>query len=204
MARGKHAANSKYAYTDYDDENELSIKKKIIIGMAIVILIIAICMLIFAKKNENNNEVVKNETITNEVETTKMLENTYKGYNVLGKIKIEELGVEQYVLDSTTDDALEKGVIKLYGTTLNNYGNFCIAGHNKEGVFAKLGEMEVGDNFTIIEKDLKETKYKVTEIYSVEPDDLKCLLQDEEKIEITLITCNNASTTRLIVKAEEV
>ena len=64
--------------------------------------------------------------------------------------------------------------------------------------------MEVGDNFTVIEKDLKETTYEVKEIYTVEADDLKCLLQNEEKIEITLITCNNASTTRLIVKAEEV
>ena len=129
---------------------------------------------------------------------------TYEGYNVLGKIAIEKIGVEQYILDSKEDDALEAGVIKLYGGTLNNYGNFCIAGHNKTGIFERLNEMEVEDTFKIIEPNLTETTYRITEIYSAEADDLKSLLQDDEKIEITLITCENGSTTRLIVKAEEV
>ena len=201
MPRGKHSADSKYSYDKYDEyDEELSLKKKIIIGISILVLIVAVLMLFFLKNDEKEENVVEN----NVIETNTTLENTYEGYNVLGKIKIEEFGVEQYILDSTSDDALEKGVIRLYGGTLNNYGNFCIAGHNKEGVFAKLEEMEVGDNFTVIEKDLKETTYEVKEIYTVEADDLKCLLQNEEKIEITLITCNNASTTRLIVKTEEV
>lgn len=201
MPRGKHSADSKYSYDKYDEyDEELSLKKKIIIGISVFVLIVAVLMLFFLKNDEKEENVVEN----NVIETNTTLENTYEGYNVLGKIKIEEFGVEQYILDSTSDDALEKGVIRLYGGTLNNYGNFCIAGHNKEGVFAKLEEMEVGDNFTVIEKDLKETTYEVKEIYTVEADDLKCLLQNEEKIEITLITCNNASTTRLIVKAEEV
>mgnify|MGYP003292487220 CR=1 FL=1 len=201
MPRGKHSADSKYSYDKYDEyDEELSLKKKIIIGISVLVLIVAVLMLFFLKNDEKEENVVEN----NVIETNTTLENTYEGYNVLGKIKIEEFGVEQYILDSTSDDALEKGVIRLYGGTLNNYGNFCIAGHNKEGVFAKLEEMEVGDNFTVIEKDLKETTYEVKEIYTVEADDLKCLLQNEEKIEITLITCNNASTTRLIVKAEEV
>lgn len=201
MPRGKHSADSKYSYDKYDEyDEELSLKKKIIIGISILVLIVAVLMLFFLKNDEKEENVVEN----NVIETNTTLENTYEGYNVLGKIKIEEFGVEQYILDSTSDDALEKGVIRLYGGTLNNYGNFCIAGHNKEGVFAKLEEMEVGDNFTVIEKDLKETTYEVKEIYTVEADDLKCLLQNEEIIEITLITCNNASTTRLIVKAEEV
>ena len=47
-------------------------------------------------------------------------------------------------------------------------------------------------------------KYEIKSIYSVEADDLKCLLQDDTKIEITLVTCENGSTTRLVVKAEEV
>ena len=50
----------------------------------------------------------------------------------------------------------------------------------------------------------EETEYQITEIYSSEAENLNCLLQDDEKIEITLITCENASTTRLVVKAEEV
>ena len=55
----------------------------------------------------------------------------------------------------------------------------------------------------VLHRDLEETEYEIKQIYSVEPNDLTCLMQDESKVEITLITCENGSTTRLIVKAEE-
>lgn len=126
------------------------------------------------------------------------------GFEILGKIKIEKLNVEQYILNSTESEALEKGVSKLYGGELNDYGNFCISGHNYENVFEKLNELEVGDNFIIIDKDEEETNYEIKEIFQVEPDDLECLLSNDEKIEITLITCENGATTRLVAKAEKV
>ena len=223
MAPGKHSADSKdyyesdYNYSqnsyetnyqrqeDYEDnyddadyEEGFGRRKAIILGVIIGILVVVVAIIgINSKKQEN---IAANKV---ESETSGLIEK-HNGYDVLGKILIEKIGVDQYILDSTEDNALESGVIRLYGGSLNNYGNFCIAGHNKSGVFEKLSEMEVGDLFTVIEPDMKETKYKITEIYSVEANDLKCLLQDDEKIEITLITCENGSTTRLIVKAEEV
>lgn len=203
MAPGKHSLHS-YNSTYEDMEEEISKRKIfIIIGIIVVIVIIAFALICVKNSQKQNEEIKDNNTVTTETVKSQMI-TTYQGYDVLGKIVIKEFNVEQYILDSTEDNALECGVTKLYGGSLNNYGNFCIAGHNKEEVFGKLSEMEVGDNFTIIEPDLKETTYKITEIYSAEADDLKCLLQDDEKIEITLITCENASTTRLIVKAEEV
>lgn len=202
MAPGKRSLDSNYSYdSGYDDYEEGITKKKIIIIIAIIVvaIIAIVCLVIGMQDDEEKTE--------NTVETNTVAEqmiNTYQGYNVLGKIVIDKINVEQYILDSTENKALEQGVIRLYGGSLNNYGNFCIAGHNKEGVFEKLGEMSIGDTFTIIEKNLTETEYKIKEIYSVEADDLKCLLQNDEIIEITLITCENASTTRLVVKAEEI
>lgn len=223
MAPGKHSADSKdyfkseYDYSqnnyesntykqeefeqdNYEDDYEEGInKKKVVIVIAIVILLVLVIALI-----GNNSKKQENNTTNTVVSNSNSLIDKHNGYDVLGKIVIEEFNVEQYILDSTEDKALDYGVIRLYGGSLNNYGNFCIAGHNKTGVFERLSEMEVGDFFKVIEPDLKETKYKITEIYSAEADDLKCLLQNDDKIEITLITCENASTTRLIVKAEEV
>lgn len=199
----KHTLHSyNDTYEDYEDE-EMS-KRKIIIIALIALIIVAIVVAVIAVKNykENPQEPVEN-TVNTDTVTENMI-SVYQGYDVLGKIVIEEYGIEQYILDSKEDKALECGVIKLYGGTLNNYGNFCIAGHNKTGVFEKLAEMEVGDSFKIIEPNFSETDYKITQIYSSEADDLKCLMQDDEIIEITLITCESASTTRLIVKAEEV
>lgn len=202
MARGKHSLHSyNNTYDDYEDE-EMS-KRKLIIIAVIALIIIAIVggIILFKNYKENPKNPVDENTVNNEV--TEQMISVYQGYDVLGKIVIDEYKIEQYILDSKEDKALECGVTKLYGGTLNNYGNFCIAGHNKAGVFEKLAEMEVGDTFKIIEPNYTETKYQITEIYSSEADNLKCLMQDDEKIEITLITCENASTTRLIVKAEE-
>lgn len=204
MAHGKHSLHSySNAYEDYEDE-EISNRKKVLTIVLIIIIIAIVAFGIFCAKNLN--DIKKNEsnnTVENDTVVEQMI-STYQGYNVLGKIVVDEFEVEQYILDSKEEQALESGVIKLYGGTLNNYGNFCIAGHNKAGVFERLEELELEDTFKIIEPDLTETTYKITEIYSAEADDLKCLLQNDEKIEITLITCENASTTRLIVKAEEI
>ena len=199
---GKHSLHSyNNTYEDYEDE-DTSKRKIIIIGVIAIVTIAAVLGTIFFNKyNEKTKDAGENFVDTNKV--TEEMISIYQGYDVLGKIVIDEYKIEQYILDSKEDKALECGVTKLYGGTLNNYGNFCIAGHNKAGVFEKLSEMEVGDTFKIIEPNLTETEYKITEIYSSEADNLKCLMQDDEKVEITLVTCENASTTRLIVKAEE-
>lgn len=206
MGRGKHSADQDYSYEtkfnkefDYEDDNDS--RKKIVIVVIVIIAVlvvagIAIYKVFFEKTNEQVEEpkqVVQEEKMISNIE----------GYNVLGQIVIDDLDVKQYILDSTEDKALENGVIKLYGGTLNNYGNFCIAGHDYDNIFKRLAELSVGDTFTIIDRDLEETEYEIKQIYSVEPNDLTCLMQDENKVEITLITCENGSTTRLIVKAEE-
>jgi LPXTG-site transpeptidase (sortase) family protein len=186
-----------YETEEYEDE-EIS-KKKIVI-IFLIILIIAACIFAAIYINKNKEVVIEEEPV---VEENVGMASTYNGYKVLGKIVFDDYDIEQYILDSTEDKALENGVIKLYGGTLNNYGNFCIAGHNYEGVFKKLSEMNIGDTFKIIDTDMNETIYEIKDIYQVEPDDLSALLQSDEKVEITLITCEDGATTRLIVKAEE-
>ena len=199
---GKRSLHS-YNRDTYEDYDEGINKKKVIIVVFVAIVIVAFAIVCWMNSGANREQYKEEYTNTTTTSDEKMI-STYQGYDVLGKIIIDEFNVEQYILDSKEDNALDCGVTKLYGSSLNNYGNFCIAGHNKTGVFEKLSEMEVGDEFKVIEPNLTETKYKITQIFTAEPDDLKCLMQDENKIEITLITCENASTTRLIVKAEEI
>lgn len=203
---GKRSLNSKYSFdTNYEKEyDEEKPNKKVIAIVTIIIVIVAVAIaIVISLKDDTQVDEQVNNTVQPQTAESKMIDK-HQGYDVLGKIVIEKIGIEQYILDSTEDEALNNGVIKLYGGSLNNYGNFCIAGHNKEGVFSKLEEMEVGDTFKVIEPDLKETYYEINEIFSSEAEYLNCLLQDDEKVEITLITCENGSTTRLIVKAEEI
>lgn len=186
---------------NFEDEERGLNFKKVFIVLLIVILVIMTGVFIYKHFIEKpTEEVVQNEPADQEPKMVRQL----AGYNVLGKIKIPDLNVEQYILDSIEDKALESGIGKLYGTTLNGFGNLCLAGHNYEGFFEKLSELEKGKEIILVDRQLEETTYKIVDIFSAEPDDLKCLLQDESKVEITLITCENGAATRLIVKAEKV
>lgn len=173
--------------------------KKILIVIAVVAVLVIVGVVIY-KFVINKPEP---ELEPSEDETPKM-STSIGGYNVLGKIVIKDLNIDQYILDSTETKALQNGVGKINnGGSINNYGNFCLAGHNQENIFKNLDKMKINDKFVIIDKNMEETTYKVTKTYEIEPDDLECLLQDEEKVEITLITCQAGSTKRLVVKAEE-
>lgn len=202
MGAGKHASDGA---TGYDFSGTKNIKKsistiKVLIAVTGLVVIVGGA---FAIKTIIENKKQKEPEVEPVSSVVSTLPEQYEGYDVLGKIVIDKINVEQYILDSSEDNALQKGVTKLYGGKLNDYGNFCIAGHNYENVFLKLSELEVGDTFKIVDKNLEETEYKIKDITSVEPDNLECLIPNDDIIEITLVTCENAGTTRLVVKAEK-
>ena len=190
MSSGKHAS-------DEEMELDFGIVKYIIIIVLIIALIIGVILGTIKGLNTIKSKKIE-ETSTEIAEESSEVSK----YQVLGKIIIDKISIEQPILDSVEDEALEEGVIKLYGDELNKEGNFCIAGHNYEKVFKNLEELDTGDEIQIIDSKNKKTIYKITEISSVEPTDLSLLKTEEGKTQITLITCENYSTKRLIVKAE--
>ena len=189
MSGGKHSS---------DEEFEFDFGFVKYIFLIIVILALIAGVVFGAYSVVNKLKSAKTETVSSQEE---VIEEKSK-YDVLGKIKIDKINVEQDILDSIEDEALEQGVIKLYGDELNEPGNFCIAGHNYNNIFKRLDELDIGDEFEIIDTDKQSTKYKITEISSVDPTDLSMLRTEEGKTQITLITCENYSTKRLILKAE--
>lgn len=185
----------------YDDEPEINYKKIIIVVISIIVIIaiaFGIYKLVFANKEESTEDDQTSQMSEENMPTS------IAGYKVLGQVIIKDLGVEQYILNLAEDNALKNGVVKLYGVALNNYGNFCMAGHNYEGIFKDLEKLNVDDKIVIKDTKNIEYEYKVTSVKTVEPDDLNCLLQDKSKVEITLITCSTGSTSRVVVKAEQI
>lgn len=187
MGSGKHSSDEEIEF-DFGYVKNLML---IVVILAVIVGVIFGVYTLVHKMKETKAEPTSAEE--------EVVENEYE---VLGKIKIDKIGVEQPILETVEEEALEKGVIKLYGEDLNQEGNFCIAGHNYENIFKKLDEMEIGDEIEIVDADQNSTQYKITEISSVEPTDLNLLRKEEGKTQITLITCENYSTKRLIVKAE--
>ena len=131
-----------------------------------------------------------------------------KIYKIIGKIVIEKINIEYPIISETTDEYLKLAPTKICGPVINTVGNLCIAGHNylNGKLFSNLNNLNKGDKVKLIDNNNKLLEYVVYDKYTSDENDVSCLSQDIgfEK-EVTLITCINNSSKRLIVKcrAEE-
>jgi len=146
-------------------------------------------------KEEENKIIVKENIIEK-----------YKDYEVVAKLEIPKIKLETYVLKEFSNKSLEASVVKFWGPEPNDIGNLCIAGHNfkNKNMFHNLKELEIGDEFKVKDNKVGIVNYEIYNIYTVVPEDVSCLSQNTNgEREVTLITCVNYSTKRLVVKAIE-
>lgn len=126
---------------------------------------------------------------------------------VIGNIKISKIGVDYDIYSDYTDDLLKKGICKFYGEELNDVGNITLVGHNmRQGslFFTKLVKLEAGDVIEIINNN-GTIKYAVYDKHIVEPTDTKDVAQNDKTYrELTLVTCSDKGTKRLVVKSKEI
>ena len=132
------------------------INKKKLFGLILLFAIIVITCIEFYSKKESNahatsdtsveitNETTGNNTVSEEEKNIVNVDipDTVGGYNVLGQLVLEKIGVTQNILDRTEDGSLRVGVTKFYGPKINQAGNFCICGHNYTGILKDLKDMQ--------------------------------------------------------------
>lgn len=158
--------------------------------------------------NSPNNQLKNNANIekidnSNEVKIEKIVA-TYKGYNVSAKLTIPKIDLETYVFEDYDEEAMWLCPTKYFGPEPNEAGNYCIAAHNynKENMFNHIIELEEGDSIFLSDNKNGQVKYEVYDIYKAEPTDNSPLEQNTNgQKEITLITCSDYSSKRIIVKA---
>ncbi len=124
-------------------------------------------------------------------------------YSVESIVKIPGLGIEYPVLSETSEELLKISINKLWGPEPNKVGNYVIIGHNyKSGkMFGKLKSIKMGDIIELTDLNGKTIKYSVSEKYTIDPEDVKCTSQlTNGKKQITLITCSNSGSKRLVVQ----
>ena len=124
-------------------------------------------------------------------------------------ITIPKIDFSYPVLSDTSDELLEISVNKYWPKDLqpDEVGNYCIVGHNYRNgkMFGKLHELEYGDIVTVEDLKGRVLQYQVYNMYVVEPTDTRCTSQlTGGRKELTLITCTDYGTKRLIVKCREV
>ena len=146
-----------------------------------------------------DNEISSNTTIGGVTYTTEAI------------ITIPKIGITYPVLSETSDELLEISVNRYWPEAdklkPNEVGNYCIVGHNYRNgkMFGRLSELENGDKIQLQDMTGRTLEYEVYNKYIVNPTDTRCTSQlTNGRKEVTLITCTNYGTQRLVVKCKEV
>ncbi len=149
--------------------------------------------------SSTNNEISSNTTIGGVTYTTEAI------------ITIPKIGITYPVLSETSDELLEISVNRYWPEAdklkPNEVGNYCIVGHNYRNgkMFGRLSELENGDKIQLQDMTGRTLEYEVYNKYIVNPTDTRCTSQlTNGRKEVTLITCTNYGTQRLVVKCREV
>ena len=170
------------------------------------------------KKYCNNDPIIiiLDDNLSNNKQKEEKLEKEIYIDNVIypieSIIKIPKIGINYPVISKTSEELLKISVNKFHGPNPNEVGNYCIVGHNylNDKMFSRLDELKNGDIVELKDLSGKIIQYRVYDKYIVNPTDTSCTSQrtkDGKKLgfrEITLITCANYGTQRLIVKCREI
>lgn len=205
-----------------------SLKLKIYKTSAYILLIIAIIvigMIVYKYGSNQINEKESKQTIETfnqieikndeeqETESSNEIQLEYKGYKVIGIVKIPQINIEYPIIEigdidpESAKKPMKLSIIKYWGEKVNDYGNLSIAGHNnKDGtMFGKTKKLKIGDIVELTDLTGKTITYSIYNIFVTDPNDVSILLPQDEKIrEVTLITCTNGNKQRLILKSKEI
>ena len=130
---------------------------------------------------------------------------TYKGFNVVGTIEIPAINIEYPILEKVSKSSLETSVAMLYGSGINQVGNTVIVGHNyRNGLFfSKNKRLNNGDKIYITDNSKNRLTYTIYNKFETTPEDASFYSRDTGGVpEVTLSTCNDDSSRRLIIFAK--
>ena len=130
---------------------------------------------------------------------------TYKGFNVVGTIEIPAIDLHYPILQKVNKSSLETSVAFLYGAGINQVGNSVIVGHNyRNGLFFSNNKrLDIGDIIYVTDNSKNRLTYRIYDKFETTPEDASFYSRDTAGIpEITLSTCNDDSSKRLIIFAK--
>ena len=130
---------------------------------------------------------------------------TYKGFGVVGTMEIPATDFKYPILEKVTKKSIETAVAFLYGSGINQPGNSVIIGHNyRNGLFfSNNKKLNIGVKIYITDNDGKKLTYTIYNKFETTPEDTSFYQRDTGgKAEVTLSTCTDDSSARLIICAK--
>lgn len=201
-------------YIDNENDNNfnnvLKLKKFYFLIFIIFLILCIVCFAIyvynlFSKNDYISDKLVNNYNISQLYSNLPAnLINSSSTFSVLGIIEIPKLNITYPILSDCTDENLKIAPCKFAGSELNSVGNFCIAGHNYNNslFFSKIWELCEDDVILIYDLNGNCFRYSVCSVFEVDSKDLSVLESSYYNVcELTLITCNNMNSNRIIIKA---
>jgi len=125
---------------------------------------------------------------------------------MIGILEIPQINQELPIIGKWSYKLLKISVCRYKGPDPNEKGNLVIIGHNyKSGAhFGDLSELSVGSEvFLTNTKTGERVRYEVYQIKSVAPDGFSALKAYHGTAGLTLMTCRNNGTNRLLVRCEQ-
>ena len=156
-------------------------------------------------EQESGHEEEKEDCGQEETEATISEEDaaTLAKEEVIGLIEIETLDIKYAVMEGTGNHELSCGIGHITDTAgIGKKGNCVLAGHNGSrhgNFFTNLKTIQTGDVVKLTDKEGNQYFYEVESMEVVGPYENSVKDQCEEA-ELTLITCENKGTMRLIVR----
>ena len=217
---------SYYIYAEYDKNKNEAVSQEILSSVTFVDNLVDDTTIKFAK--ESTLVILNTEDPFEVITSTPIEEEDVSGELISRNTSVTENGTEYYtdaiinipsidvnypILKETSgtidhiDELLKISPCFFWGHEPNEVGNYCIVGHNYRSTkfFSKVLDLENDDIIEITDLTGRTLQYSVYDKFVVGPEDLDCTSQLTNGMkEVTLITCTNDSTKRVIVKAREV
>lgn len=184
--------------------------------ISILLILIGIGLLLFAFKGKWETKRVQDELydkfISQEKEVNQEENKNNKEeklsyidmVNPIAVLEIPKINLKVVVAEGTDDEIIKYAVGHFKDTAMpGDLGNFALAGHRNYDTgefFLRLNKLEVNDDIIVSTHD-KTFTYKVTDSFTVAPEDTYVLDKSEDAI-ITLVTCTYDGKDRLIVKGK--
>ena len=180
-----------------------------IFSIFIIIILVFSGSLYFSylEKQENrSNGLIANYNIHRLYSSSNENESLETFNGLFGIIEIPKLDLYYPVFSHLTEDLLKIAPCKFYGNTPDKNGNICIAGHNYDNslFFSKLPHLSFNDEIHIFDNNGTQYVYFVYDMYEVIDTDLSPVFDYEQNEKtLTLVTCNNFNSNRIILKANQ-
>lgn len=174
-----------------------------------LILVISYYISSINQKEKLSNKLIDNYNIAKLYATTNIkanIEENEVDNNLFGIIEIPKIGIYYPVFATLNEELLKVSPCKFYGGNFQSYGNICIAGHNYNNskFFSNLPLLEINDEIFVYDNSGKKYVYTVFDFYEVNSSDLTPIFNyGAMSKELTLITCNNLTSNRFVIKAKQ-